>query len=375
MSLLRNNTDNTINFQRASSTLDGCVKIWTSRVDSVGTETGKLLSNLASEGRGDVDEEEEGSDNPDTGDPSQPRKRTKTHRPESTLAKTAAQLKSKKLDLEFSIDPLFRKTCADFDEGGAHGLLMNHLSVGVGIEGGLRVIFDASDSLGRDDDDEDIQEPEDDVDLTFLRSESFIVLRILRPRPESSHAEEFLPDLDELDSKTIAHSLADFSFSRNPFAVDEAPLFADDTPQIALDDDDDNDGGFAAAGNGVEGEPLPEEDFFVGDQGIDDDYGGGDNMSHDNFGAEDGEQGSVGAQAGQAVGVGTGAFVPFDPRRMPNERDLVMAMTDADAEGGMMDYFDQNFLKNWAGPEHWKLRKVVRRRKVSLLSSRPSLTQ
>ncbi|KAF8682082.1 hypothetical protein AX14_004414 [Amanita brunnescens Koide BX004] len=38
-----------------------------------------------------------------------------------------------------------------------------------------------------------------------------------------------------------------------------------------------------------------------------------------------------------------------------------MAMTDADGDGGAMDYFDQNFLKNWAGPEHWKLRKVVRR--------------
>ena len=50
MSLLRNVTDNSINFQKASCTLDGCVKIWTSRVDSVGTETGKLLSNLASEG-------------------------------------------------------------------------------------------------------------------------------------------------------------------------------------------------------------------------------------------------------------------------------------------------------------------------------------
>jgi len=43
---------------------------------------------------------------------------------------------------------------------------MNHLSIGVGIEGGLRVIFDAGRFLGRDDDDEDIQEPEDDVDLT-----------------------------------------------------------------------------------------------------------------------------------------------------------------------------------------------------------------
>ena len=52
MSLLRNELDNSINFQKASFTLDGCVKIWTSRVDSVGTETGKLLSNLADEIRG-----------------------------------------------------------------------------------------------------------------------------------------------------------------------------------------------------------------------------------------------------------------------------------------------------------------------------------
>jgi hypothetical protein len=37
MSLLRNNVDNSINIQRASSTLDSCVKIWTSRMDSVGT--------------------------------------------------------------------------------------------------------------------------------------------------------------------------------------------------------------------------------------------------------------------------------------------------------------------------------------------------
>ena len=45
MSLLRDG--DSINFQKASCTLDGCVKIYTSRVDSVATETGKLLSGLA----------------------------------------------------------------------------------------------------------------------------------------------------------------------------------------------------------------------------------------------------------------------------------------------------------------------------------------
>lgn len=47
----------------------------------------------------------------------------------------------KKFDLEFTVDPLFKKTCADFDEGGASGLLLNHLSV---YRGG-KIVFDASD--------------------------------------------------------------------------------------------------------------------------------------------------------------------------------------------------------------------------------------
>ena len=45
MSLLKEGDG--VNFQKASCTLDGCVKIYTSRVDSVATETGRLLSGLA----------------------------------------------------------------------------------------------------------------------------------------------------------------------------------------------------------------------------------------------------------------------------------------------------------------------------------------
>lgn len=67
MSLLKEGDG--VNFQKASCTLDGCVKIYTNRVDSVATETGKLLSGLADsnnkkkdrdgeEGEGDESEEE-----------------------------------------------------------------------------------------------------------------------------------------------------------------------------------------------------------------------------------------------------------------------------------------------------------------------------
>lgn len=97
------------------------------------------------------------------------KKRTKTHRPEATLAKNVAQLRSKKLELEFTVDPLFKKTCADFDESGAQGLLMNHLTLGLG--GSVRVVFDAGDSAGASGDgEEEPEEPEDFVDLNFLRS-------------------------------------------------------------------------------------------------------------------------------------------------------------------------------------------------------------
>ena len=140
-------------------------------MDSVGTETGKLLSNLASEGNDrDGDDEEGGEENSG-------KKKTQPHRPAATLAKDASQLQSKKLDLEFSVDPLFKKTCADFDEGGAQGLLMNHLSLGVGSDGGMRVVFDASDSTAKVEEEEIVEEPEDEIDLTFLRSKDIFFCR------------------------------------------------------------------------------------------------------------------------------------------------------------------------------------------------------
>ncbi len=64
MSLLKEGDG--VNFQKASCTLDGCVKIYTSRVDSVATETGKLLSGLADGGskkrRSGEEEGEEGEE-------------------------------------------------------------------------------------------------------------------------------------------------------------------------------------------------------------------------------------------------------------------------------------------------------------------------
>lgn len=60
MSLLKEGDG--VNFQKASCTLDGCVKIYTSRVDSVATETGKLLSGLADSNNKKRDRDGEGNE-------------------------------------------------------------------------------------------------------------------------------------------------------------------------------------------------------------------------------------------------------------------------------------------------------------------------
>lgn len=206
MSLLRNGDDNSINFQKASCTLDGCVKIWTSRVDSVATETGKLLSGLAEDGRELRRREpriglaharcvyQELATMPTTttwilGTTRRGRLgRTsarwvlrirrkerllttskQTARQAATLAEDFSKIKVKAFDLEFTVDPLFKKTSADFDEGGAGGILMNHL----GCDGNMKVVFDAGDAkLENNEDDESEDEDEDEdmikVDLTKL---------------------------------------------------------------------------------------------------------------------------------------------------------------------------------------------------------------
>lgn len=94
-----------------------------------------------------------------------------TARQASTLADNFSKIKVKSLELEFTVDPLFKKTSADFDEGGAGGILMNHL----GCDGNMKVVFDAGDAKLENNEEEDEEDEEDDVgiqlDISKLKSE------------------------------------------------------------------------------------------------------------------------------------------------------------------------------------------------------------
>lgn len=85
------------------------------------------------------------------------------------MVKDFSSISLKKFDLDFAVDPLFKKTSADFDEGGARGLLLNHL----GIDRHCKIIFDASDSTvdcDTEDEEEEVEEEkkeeekEDEID-------------------------------------------------------------------------------------------------------------------------------------------------------------------------------------------------------------------
>ena len=180
--------------------------------------------------------------------------------------------------------------------------------------------------------------------------------------------EEFLPDIAVLEDKAISHSLSEFSFSKDAFVFDDA-TFQDDTRFV--DDDEsnaDDNGGFELNLDVGGGAP---EDFFVGADAVGDDYEGG--MGGGDYGGDNNSNGSVGP-VDDGEGGHPGPYVAFDPRRAPNGRDLILALADTD--GSSLEYFDQTFLKNWAGPEHWKLtKKVIRRSEpfflLKLQSSKP----
>lgn len=356
MSLLREGDG--VNFQKASCTLDGCVKIYTSRVDSVATETGKLLSGLADSNnkkkRGDADDQEnEDGEDEEGEDGAKKKAKKKTHRSEATLATSFAQLQLKKMELEFSVDPLFKKASADFDEGGAKGLLLNHLS----IDNTGRIVFDSSDDTQNDD---ESRRDSMDVGEEEKPDEEDIKTALPAPIDISGLAARFFPDLSKLDSQDICPSLKTFELGGGSATMDlpflKAPedwraqkeeedhddarsgIVLGDDDAVGFDDDDGAFGGFDIpidAGFGEGGEAWAKEahvepQLRPHDEGADVDAGVG-----------------VDAEGGEVGG--------FDSNG--NQFGVTLAHR-GDEHENILSYFDQALQKNWAGPEHWKIKKI-----------------
>ncbi|EGD85479.1 hypothetical protein H112_06383 [Trichophyton rubrum D6] len=381
MSLLKEGDG--VNFQKASCTLDGCVKIYTSRVDSVATETGKLLSGLADSGNkkkqgqgeredgaenGDEEDEEEEGEEGEDGTRRKTRKKARSH--ESTLAPSFASLQLKKFELEFSVDPLFKKASADFDEGGAKGLLLNHLS----IDSQGRIVFDSSDDANANTTaDSETQnkrneEAQGDGQEDSSKSPS--------PRPTTSDssddyldvdirglAERFFPNLDILSDHDICPSLKDFDLgdpsgsleipflrapedwrhdkqqSEQPGLGDASGIVLDDDIAIGFDDDDDATiTGFDLGGEAEFGQ-------------------GGEAWARD---AALEPMLKVHRISNIGVGDNNDTTIGFDNDTTEND-PFALSLSHgnrAHDHDNILSYFDNALRKDWAGPEHWKIRRM-----------------
>ncbi|ORZ10443.1 condensin complex subunit 2/barren [Absidia repens] len=388
-----------INFQRASCTLDGCVKIYTSRVDSVATETGKLLTGLADQKKDGLDDGDH--DGEDGGH--ERRSRRRTHRSEATLLKDFSSLALKKLDVDFAVDPLFKKTSADFDEGGARGLLLNHLN----LDQDCKIIFDSSDARREQDDDDDDDgdgfdaDTDTDGDSSSNDNNSNIEDHSHQANPQISSStdgnvgdaqnddnDKVIADgknslfdnpiapagqLDAIDDpanpKFMEQEFIELSTLKARLRLDDlfcdlqicptlnqVDFFTDGTISVSGFDKEDNDqDGVDRTDTAVEDEEeqvdAPEEDQF--------DYG------YDAFDFGDDDAGDDGQELMDPFADPVdGDDTPGEDGRDDEHNTMEITETDqvtnisTNQENELLSYFDTTLSKNWAGPTHWKLRKT-----------------
>merc|ERR1711942_561611 len=102
------------NFQVASCTLDASTKIYAYRVDSIHTDTLKMAGGLGrtQDKKDNAEGAEEGQEG--TGLEGHKKKRTKKR---NTVETNIKNLNLTSFDLEYDIDPLFKKQAAQFDDG------------------------------------------------------------------------------------------------------------------------------------------------------------------------------------------------------------------------------------------------------------------
>ncbi|KAK9074066.1 hypothetical protein SSX86_006663 [Deinandra increscens subsp. villosa] len=299
------------NFQKASCTLEAGVKIYSMRVDSVHAEAYRVLSGINRVGL-EVEQDtgevmEDGNANSEQVKQTSKKEKERKLSPLSTLESSFDTLNVKKFDVAFAVDPLYHQTSAQFDEGGAKGLLLNNL----GVYGGCRVLFDSLEVPGKCMSCSDKIDKAETIDISHARdSIEEMVINISK----NNEISPSLKDIVNMFDENIRRSSDTFSFAQNTVEPDH-------------EDYDDND--------------------FDGDQ-------------HDNYGNWD----FVNDTNNGPSNDGTYEREPFMPS-YPEENDEYVSR-DPDVEDTFVRVDDYMFLKlglttrqnAWAGPDHWKYHKA-----------------
>ncbi|XP_042215327.1 condensin complex subunit 2-like [Homarus americanus] len=277
------------NFQVASCTLDASAKIYAYRVDSIHTDTLKIAGGLGRT-QGKEKNKENGEDDHIEGATVGDKKRRKVKR--KVIETNLKNINITNFDLEFDVDPLFKKTASQFDDGcSGSGIFLNCLQL------------------------------QDDSCALMLDAET--VINNFREETTPAKTEKVLvPKPEDLTKKLICPTFAPFEFTS--WKLGDEDSFCD-TSKVMGDMDDNH----RFDVNAIPA-PIDENDDF-----IDDDHFGGDECP------EDGTVMTIGQEGCQ---------------KMPQQVMEAVHLKDHLAlNPSEYSYFDNRLLSAWAGPRHWRM--------------------
>eukprot|EP00092_Neocalanus_flemingeri_P006979 GFUD01007533.1.p1 GENE.GFUD01007533.1~~GFUD01007533.1.p1 ORF type:complete len:751 (+),score=265.35 GFUD01007533.1:57-2309(+) len=315
------------NFQVAAGTLDASTKIYAYRVDSVYGDTLKIASGLGQAGKQDDGDVEGGvgegaaGEEGDPNNPDQPKKKRRIKK-SATVEKNLKNINVSKFELEFDVDPLFKKTSSQFDGGSGGNQFLATLLV---RDEGCELLLDSD---------------------TVMET----VNTGLTPQKEGlGGGTTDIPPLDTgLDSLAVCPTFSAFSFIK--WNLDKEGEAMDDeynrlNESISASQEE------RAAGHshGMENEENAFDAFAVPEPI--DDYGDG--MADQDTGGDDMDRSEWSERALGHAAVEGGARPGFTASLPMTTADMLSVLTTAPLE---YSYFDHGKLGAWAGPKHWKFK-------------------
>ena len=307
------------NFQASSCALDASTKIYAHRVDLVHSDTMKLASGVGStkeDGEGGAAGQggEEGGDGQD---PDGAKKRLKRKKKSATVEKNLANINLPKFELEFDIDPLFKKVSQQFDSGAGGGQFLSTLQI---KDDTCEMLLD---STARVEWCPLIDEKEGEVE----DEEKFAL-------PEDIP----LPKHKDIEDVEICPTFADFKFLG--WSVEKED--ADDKFNLSAN---------SAAHNDYEGLEN-DEHAFDADAPCDIDAQDDDGVADGGF---DGGFGVAGDDVFEA-NEGGNKTVGFAVKPVLSAADIITLREHLAVVPSEYSYFDHGRLNSWAGPKHWKFK-------------------
>ena len=337
-------SENGVNFQHASLTLDALSTIYGYRIDETHANTQQFQQNLTrtgDRGGGGKDDEGDGGDSDDEEGKNGATavKKLRVKKNSATVADNARSLCFKQPELEFDIDPLFHQMSSKFDQGGGAGMLLNNL----GVAQGCTIVFDGSVTTeAATEAPEQAPAAEEPAEGDAPAAAAAAVVAPAAVLPQSVDVGALCASvgfsLEAVVSLELCPPLNDFYQQREQMRAEASS--SSPAP------------GGSGSGSGSATSPDPEMT-----ESEDDDYGGGDEWDGDNGGGDE-----WGNNDANPAPVSPNAVAPFaeglGTEAAPAPNSVLSAMQLVGLGGSSeFDFFDHAALdKIWAGPKYgvWK---------------------